>query len=244
MVRQGRGGLRLKGGPPVAGLSAPDGVDHGEDEGEEVGGQRGPQPHQPRLPLGHCGRGGAGSEAGPPGGDSLPTSSPSQRPYRAVPEPGTGPELPEGRPGQWTSRTCPSLWVCPRLSPVGSGVPPPPRGGSGLPRIPRGKVWPVWPEVRGGAPFSGFGACRGRGLRVPGIPAPCLPEDAPHSPHPEPGWGWGERLRRGGELLPRTPTVCQHLQGFLTPGTSFVPDVLSPGCRIASGIPEGHGCPS
>lgn len=120
----------------------------------------------------------------------------------------------------------------------------PPRGGSGLPRIPRGKVWPVWPEVRGGAPFSGFGACRGRGLRVPGIPAPCLPEDAPHSPHPEPGWGWGERLRRGGELLPRTPIVCQHLQGFLTPGTSFVPDVLSPGCRIASGIPEGHGCPS
>lgn len=37
-------------------LTAPDGVDHREDEDEEEESQNGPQPHQPRLPLDHCRR--------------------------------------------------------------------------------------------------------------------------------------------------------------------------------------------
>lgn len=32
-------------------LTAPDGVDHREDEDEDEESQNGPQPHQPRLPL-------------------------------------------------------------------------------------------------------------------------------------------------------------------------------------------------
>lgn len=71
-------GFTQDGGPPVTGLAAPDGIDHGEDEDEEEDDQHGPQPHQPRLPLGHCEQGRAGSAAGPPGGGSLPTSSPPE----------------------------------------------------------------------------------------------------------------------------------------------------------------------
>lgn len=37
-------------------LTAPDGVDHREDEDEDEESQNGPQPHQPLLPLDHCRR--------------------------------------------------------------------------------------------------------------------------------------------------------------------------------------------
>lgn len=153
--------------PPVLGLPAPDGVDQGEDKDEEEEGQRSPQPHQPRLPLGHCGReqGWVSVGASRLGLSYLPYPYSLPRPYGVGPPPALGSELREERVDRGSSRIYPSCALCPRPYPADSGVAAPEGEGSGLLSAPQGRVWPGPQEVGGGVPSLNSGH-HGEGLRV------------------------------------------------------------------------------
>lgn len=195
------GGAQKDENPPVLGLPAPDGIDQGEDKDEEEEGQRSPQPHQPRLPLGHCGReqGWVRVGAARLGLFSLLHPHSLPRPYGVGPAPALGPELREERVDRGSYRIYPScallssplssrFWGC---SPGGRRKWPAQRTpGQGVAGAPGSRRWGPLPEFR--APWGG--------AQGPELPCTCLPEAHPdsHSPRSEPQQG---RLEKGGELI-------------------------------------------